>query len=210
MIKLVIFDLDGTLIDAYRAIEKSLNFTLRSLGYKEVSYDQVRRAVGRGVRNFIAQFVKTADISKGLTLYRKHHQGALQRYSTLQPYARKVLSALRHQGIKLAVASNRPTKFSQVLIQHLGLGKYFDYVTCADKKHELKPEPYLLLKVIKKLKVDKNEALYVGDMCFDVQAANNAKVRAVAIVGGSSSRKELAALKPYKIIDNLSQLLKIR
>lgn len=209
MIKAVIFDLDGTLIDAYQAIEKSLNFTLRSLGYKTVSYDRARRTVGRGDRHFIAQFVKAADLAKGLALYRKHHSGSLQRYSTLKPHTRKVLSALRQQEIKLAVASNRPTKFSHVLIQHLNLEKYFDFVVCADKKHELKPEPYLLLKVIRKLKMDKNEVLYVGDMCFDVRAANHAGVKAVAIVGGSCSRKELAALKPYKIISNLKQLLKI-
>ncbi|MDD5259427.1 MAG: HAD family hydrolase [bacterium] len=209
MIKLVIFDLDGTLINAYRAIEKSLNFTLRSLGYKKISYDRCKRAVGRGDKHFISQFVKAADASKGLTLYRKHHREALQRYSTLKPQARKVLSALQRQGIKLAVASNRPTKFSNVLVRHLDLEKYFDLIVCADKKHELKPEPYLLKKALKKLKIKPQEALYVGDMVYDIKAGKNAKVKAIAILGGSCSRKELAQQKPYKVINNLRQLLKI-
>jgi phosphoglycolate phosphatase len=205
----VIFDLDGTLIDAYQAIEKSLNFTLRSLGYKKVSYDQARRAVGRGDKNFIAQFVKAADIAKGLVIYRKHHQGALQRYSTLKPHTRKVLSVLQQQGIKLAVASNRPTKFSRVLIRHLDLEKYFDLIICADKKHELKPEPYLLKKVLKQFKIKPREALYVGDMVYDIKAGKNAKVKPIAITGGSCSRKELAQHKPYKVITKLSDLIKI-
>ncbi|MDD5492490.1 MAG: HAD family hydrolase [bacterium] len=209
MIKLVIFDLDGTLIDAYRAIEKSLNFTLQSLGYDKVSYDQARRAVGCGDRHFISQFVKAADRDKGLAIFRRHHQLALSRYSKLKPYARMVLSALKRQGIKLAVASNRPTKFSYILIRHLDLDNYFDQVICADKKHELKPEPYLLKQVLKHLKVEPWEVLYVGDMVYDVKAGKNAKVHPVAITGGSCSRKELAALKPYRIIDNLRQLLKI-
>jgi phosphoglycolate phosphatase len=209
MIKAVIFDLDGTLIDAYQAIEKSLNYTLQSLGYKKVSYDRARRAVGRGDKHFVAQFVKAADTAKGLAIYRKHHKISLQRYSTIKPQARKVLSALQRQGIKLAVASNRPTKFSLVLIRHLDLEKYFDRIVCADKKHELKPEPYLLKKVLKQLKLKPQEALYVGDMVYDIKAGKNAKVKAIAILGGSCSRKELVAQKPYKIINNLKQLLKI-
>lgn len=210
MIKVVIFDLDGTLIDAYQAIEKSLNFTLHCLGYQSVSYDRVCRAVGLGDKHFIAQFVKAADIRKGLAIYRKHHQVSLRRYSTLKPYARDVLAALRQRGIKLAVASNRPTKFSHVLIRHLDLEKYFDLIACADKKHELKPEPYLLKKVLKRFKIKPQEALYVGDMGYDIKAGKNAKVKPIAIIGGSCRRKELVALKPYHIISNLRQLLKIR
>ncbi len=209
MIKAVIFDLDGTLVDAYRAIEKSLNFTLQSLGYKKVSYDQVRRAVGLGDKHFIAQFVKAADTAKGLALYRKHHQVSLQRYVTLKPQVRKILSSLQGRGIKLAIASNRPTKFSQVLIRHLDLEQYFDLIVCADQKHELKPEPYLLKKALKRFKIKPQEALYVGDMVYDVEAGKNAKVKSIAILGGSCSRKELAALNPYKIITKLKQLLKI-
>lgn len=209
MIKAVIFDLDGTLIDAYQAIEKSLNFTLRSLGYQPVSYDRARRAVGRGDRNFIALFVKAADVSKGLAIYRKHHHGSLQQYSTLKPQTMRVLSALQQQGIKLAVASNRPTKFSHVLIRHLDLEKYFDLIVCADKKHELKPEPYLLKKVLKQFKIKPAAALYVGDMVYDIAAGKNAGIKVVAILGGSGSRKELEQLRPYKIINKLSALLKI-
>lgn len=209
MIKLVIFDLDGTLIDAYQAIEKSLNFTLRSLGYQPVSYDRARWAVGRGDKNFIAQFVKAVDVPKGLAIYRQHHQVSLPLYSVVKPQARQTLAVLRRRGLKLAVASNRPTKFSTILIRHLGLGKYFNMIICADRKQELKPAPYLLRQVLRKFKIQPAEALYVGDMGYDVEAGKNAGIKVVAILGGSGSRKELAALKPYKIINKLSALLKI-
>jgi len=209
MIKLVIFDLDGTLIDAYQAIEKSLNFTLRALGYQPVSYNRVRRAVGRGDKNFIAQFVKAADVPKGLAIYRKHHRMSLPRYSIVKPQARQTLTELRKRGLKLAVASNRPTEFSAILISHLDMGKYFSMIICADRKRELKPAPYLLKQVLKKFKIPPAEALYVGDMGYDIAAGKNAGVKVVAIEGGSGSRKELAALKPYKIINNLRQLLEI-
>lgn len=207
MIKLIIFDLDGTLIDAYGAIEESLNFVLKNLGYKKASLYQVKVNVGLGDKNFVSRFVDRKDVTKALELYRGHHHDALLCYSRVKPTVRKTLSALRRKGIKLAVASNRPTKFSHILLKHLDLERYFDVIACADKKHELKPEPYLLLKVIRKMKVAKDEVLYVGDMCFDVQAANNAQVRGVAVLGGSNSRSELAKCKPDKIISRIEQIL---
>ncbi|MBI5554972.1 MAG: HAD family hydrolase [Elusimicrobia bacterium] len=209
MIKLIIFDLDGTLIDAYGAIGKSLNFVLKNLGYKKASLYQVKINVGLGDKNFVSRFVDGKEVTKALALYRGHHRDALLRYSRVKPMVRKTLSVLRRQGIKLAVASNRPTKFSHILLKHLDLEKYFDVIACADKKHELKPEPYLLLKVIRKLKADKDKVLYVGDMAYDIKAGRNAKVKPIAIIGGSCSRKELAALKPYKIISKLNALLKL-
>ncbi len=209
MIKLVIFDLDGTLIDAYLAIEKSLNFTRCCFGYPPVSYDKVKRAVGLGDKIFISQFVKPAEVEKALAVYREHHQLSLLRYSRVKPQGCQVLAALRKRGIKLAVASNRPTKFSQILVRHLELDKYFDLVLCADKKRELKPAPFLLKKILKRFKISHADALYVGDMIYDIEAGNNAGIRAVGILGGSGTRKELAAKKPYKIITNLKQLLKI-
>jgi phosphoglycolate phosphatase len=209
VIEAVIFDLDGTLIDAYRAIEKSLNFVRCSLGYPALSYTKVKRAVGRGDTIFIAQFVKPEELAKALALYREHHQLSLLRYSCVKPHARQVLTAMRKRGIKLAVASNRPTKFSQILIRHLDLDKYFDMVICADKKRELKPAPFLLKKVMKKFKAKPANVMYVGDMVYDIEAGNNAGVRTVGILGGSGTRKELAAKKPYKIVGNLRQLLKI-
>lgn len=209
MIKLIIFDLDGTLIDAYRAIEKSLNFTLRTLGYKKATLNQVKVNVGLGDKNFVSRFVKRQDIAKALALYRHDHQESLLKYSVVKPTVKKTLLGLHNKGIKLAIASNRPTKFSHILLRHLELEKYFDVIACADKKHELKPEPFLLLKVIKKLKVTHEDALYVGDMCFDVDAGNNANVKTVAVLGGSNTRNELARCRPYKIISKIAELEKI-
>lgn len=209
MIKLIIFDLDGTLIDAYGAIEKSLNFTLRTLGYKKATLNQVKVNVGLGDKNFVNRFVEKQDVAKALALYRQDHHESLLKYSTVKPTVRRTIVSLHKKGIKLAVASNRPTKFSHILLRHLKLDHYFDMIACADKKHELKPEPFLLLKVIKKLKVAKEEVLYVGDMCFDVEAGNNARVKAVAVLGGSSTRSELAKCEPHKIISRIAELERI-
>lgn len=207
MIKLIIFDIDGTIVDAYTAIERSINFVLKKLGCPKTSMYVVRRAVGHGDRNFIETFVDKKDAKPALEMYRPHHEKALLRYSKVIPGARKLLHQLKRKGYKLAIASNRPPKFSKILLRHLDLLKYFDAVACAKDKSEIKPKPFLIPKILKQLKVKRDEALYVGDMAIDVQAGRNAGVKAVAVLGGSSSAAELRKAKPCSVIRDLSKLL---
>lgn len=209
MLKLIIFDLDGTLVNAYRAVEKSLNFTLKKLGYPLASISRVRRAVGWGDENFIKKFVKEEDVEKGLEIYRQHHKFSLLKYSVVIPRVRRILEILKKRNYKLAIASNRPRKFTKLLLNHLGLKKYFPLVVCAKNKEEIKPSPKLLLRIIKKLKIKKNEALYLGDMTIDVQAGKNAGIKTIALSGGSSSKNELKQAKPFKIITKFSNLLNL-
>lgn len=206
MIKLIIFDIDGTLVDAYEAIRESLNFTLRKMGYPEAGAVVVRRAVGHGDRNFMERFVAKEDVARSLELYRPHHEKALLEYSRVIPGARKLLRDLKKRGYKLAIASNRPPKFSKILLKHLGLLEYFDAVACAKDKTEIKPKPFLIPKILKKLRVGKDEALYVGDMTVDVHAGKNAGVRVIAVLGGSSSMTELKKTMPFKVIPGLADL----
>ena len=208
-ITLVIFDLDGTLVNAYTAIEKSINYTLKRVGYRKVSPARVRRSVGWGDVNFIRKFVDDDDAIRALRIYRRHHRRSLIRYSRLIPDTRKVLDALMRRGVALAIASNRPEKFTNILIDHLGIRRYFDVVRCGTNKDDIKPNPQLLLEVMRVLRAKKGQTLYVGDMVIDVQAAKNAGVKGIAVLGGSSSRAELQKARPYKIINKLAYIIPI-
>lgn len=205
--RLIIFDVDGTIVDAYRAIEDSLCYTLRLMGHSRcASLGVVRRAVGRGDRNFIREFLDEDMIDEGLRVYRKHHQTSLLRYSRPIAGSKKVLATLRRQGYKLAVASNRPRKFTLILLRHLGFIRYFDVVICAKDESDIKPHPTILLRAMNKLRVTRASTLYVGDMVIDVLAGKNAGVKTVAVTGGSSSLAELKKAKPFRIISNITSL----
>ncbi len=147
-------------------------------------------------------------MEKALAIYRAHHKKALIKYSKPAPQSRRMLNALKKKNYKLAVATNRPTKFSLILIKHLKLNKYFDLVVCANKKNEIKPRPNLLLRILKKTKIKPEEALYIGDMIIDIYAGKNAGIITIAISGGSSSLTELKKARPFKIISNLFDLTK--
>jgi phosphoglycolate phosphatase len=209
MIKLVIFDIDGTIVDAYGAIAKSLNFTLKKLGYRKASLAAAKRAVGHGERDFIRIFVKEEDIDTALKLYRRNHQSSILTHSRTLPGAKRVLKCLKKRGYKMAIVSNRPHKYSDILLKHLGIKKYFDVVSCAKNKDEFKPKAKLFLKILRRLGVEKNETLYVGDMAIDVRAGRNAGIKTVAITGGSSSLTELKKERPYRIVRKLPEILKL-
>ncbi|MDD5348185.1 MAG: HAD family hydrolase [Candidatus Omnitrophica bacterium] len=204
--KLVIFDLDGTLVNAYAAIAGSFNFTMRKIGRPLQRPAVIRAAVGWGDRNLLRPFVKPQNLDRALAIYRRHHAASLVRYSRLYAGAKRLLTWLKKNGYKLAVASNRPTRFSRILMRHLGIAGYFDYCLCADKLDKGKPHPLMLRRIMQRLAVLPEETLYVGDMVIDARAGRRARVKTAIVTTGSSSRTEIARLKPWRIIGSLNGL----
>jgi len=203
--RLFIFDLDGTLADAYGAIEKSINFTLKRLGLPLVAYQEVKKRVGRGDRLFMKSFFPAKDMEKALKVYRPHHAKALLRYTRLKPYAKKLLYTLKKEKKLLAIASNRPYYYTNIILKKLGIRKYFDVVLCADQINSLKPGPKILYTIIKKLGVSKEETVYTGDMDIDMETAKRAKVDAIFITGGSSTINAVKKYKNKKVIHSLAK-----
>ena len=208
MIKLIIFDLDGTLVDAYQAVGQSVNYTLGRLGFASRSHAEIKRSVGGGDRKLMVHFVGEKLADQALAIYRPHHAKALGLTGgvRLLPGALGVLKFLKGKGYKLAIASNRPTKFTRIILKELGALSLFNVVLCADKAPKPKPYPEILWAIAKRLNLKNEEALYVGDMTIDVNCARRAGIRMVAVSTGSSSKKELKDLKPWAFISKMSSL----
>ncbi|MDD5565290.1 MAG: HAD family hydrolase [Candidatus Omnitrophica bacterium] len=207
--KLIIFDLDGTLVDAYEAITVSFNHVMRTLGYPLRSCAVIRRAVGWGDKKLLEPFICAQDLPRALRIYRHSHKTDLLKKSRLFPGVRALLAFLRRKGYLLAIASNRPTRFSLILLRHLKIRAYFDYVLCADTLTRGKPYPDILKKIIKKLKVAPAEALYVGDMTIDIQAGVNAGIKTAVVITGSHTSSELTRQHPFLLLRSVSSLKKI-
>ncbi len=205
-IKLIIFDLDGTLVDAYLAIESSFNYCMRKLGLKSKSAALIRRAVGWGDKNLLRPFVEKKNLDTTLSLYRKHHKQSLLRHSKLYPRVRLLLRQFKAKGYKLAVASNRPTDFSLILLRHLHIIEFFGYVLCADKLKYGKPAPEILNKIIRRFVFKKSQVLYVGDMAIDAQAGRRAGIKTIIVATGSSNLTEIKKERPFKIIPEVVKL----
>ncbi|TRZ96214.1 HAD family hydrolase [bacterium] len=207
--KLIIFDLDGTLVNAYSAIISSFNFTMQQLGYPRQNKRLICRLVGWGDENLLKPFIKINDLRKATRLYRAHHRTALRRHASLFYGASELLVYLRDKGYKLAIASNRPTLFSWILIRKLNLARYFKYVLCADRLKYGKPHPEILRRIMDRFALGPRDTIYVGDMVIDAQAGRRAGVRAIIVTTGSSTRAEIKKEKPYKIIGKIRELARI-
>ena len=208
-IKLIIFDLDGTLMDAYGAVSRSINFTMKKFGLPKLSAAMIKRTVGWGDKHLLEAFVGKAHSQKALAIYRRHHERSLRQDTKFLPGAKRVLRELRKEGYLLAVASNRPTKFSLIALRHLKIQKVFDFILCGDKARRPKPYPDILLQILARFKLRSDDALYVGDMTIDVQTGRRAKIRTIAVTTGSSTAAELAALKPYRLIRRVDAVIPI-
>lgn len=205
-IRLVIFDLDGTLINAYPAITASFNRVMRSLQLPLMSRQVIRRAVGWGDERLLRPFVPAVRFKDALKLYRRYHKADLTRLSCLYPGVKSMLAYLKAKGYKLAVASNRPSAFSLILLKHLDLGKYFDYVLCADKLPYGKPHPMVLNRIRQRFVFNPAQVLYVGDMTIDAIAGRRAHLKTIIVTTGSSTREEAIKEKPYLVISRVNKL----
>lgn len=107
------------------------------------------------------------------------------------------------------MASNRPTKFSWILIRHLGLKKYLDYVLCADKLRRGKPDPEIMERILQRFSLKPKDALYVGDMTVDAQVGKRSKIKTVIVTTGSSSKAEIEKERPFLVITKVTQLLNL-
>ncbi|MDD5450001.1 MAG: HAD family hydrolase [Candidatus Omnitrophica bacterium] len=205
--KLYIFDLDGTLVDAYTAIWKSLNYTRKALGYPPVSYGTAKKNIGKGDLLFIEAFFPELSVQEALSIYRCHHKGSLKRYCRLRPGASAVLGFLRKKGIKTAIASNRPRCFTEIIVRKLRLKDRIDFLLCADEIKSLKPDPKILNLIIKKFKVKKDETVFAGDMDIDMETAKRAGVDAIFVKGGSSGLNAVRKYRNIKIVSCLREIV---
>lgn len=208
-IKVVIFDLDGTLVDAFAAVTSSLNYTFRRIGYPQMSRAIVQRKVGWGESALIRSFVDEQDVVNAIKIYRKHHRQALKKGVKFLAGSRKLLNDLHGQGFHLAIASNRPSRFTRIILKELGIARLFVHVVCADQVARKKPAPDILKEILRRLKLPPREALYVGDMTIDIQAGRRARIKTVAIPTGSCTPGELRAQKPLRLLKKLSEVHEI-
>ena len=139
--RLILFDLDGTLIDHFRAIHRSYVHTLPRLGLPAPTYEEVRAAVGGGLERAMLRFVDPARLEEAVGIYRAYFNATLLDDVELLPGALPLLQALHARGLRSAVLTNKLGSASRAICQHLGLMPYLSGVYGAGDTPWLKPQP---------------------------------------------------------------------
>jgi len=209
-IDLIIFDLDGTLIDSLDDLTNATNHMLLSLGRSAVTRDQVRGYVGQGARRLVEKALPAAtadEIERGLALFLSYNEKHIVDQTSLYPGARETLTALREAGLTLAVVSNKNVALCTKVLSTLGADGFFASVIGADSLAERKPSPEPLLKVLRDLGVPPERAIMVGDSINDIAAGQAA---GMATIGCTFGYGDLAEIEDADfLIDSLPVLLKL-
>ncbi len=205
----IVFDLDGTLLDGYRAITMSLEYAMTSLGVPPWDAATVRRQVGRGLEVLLADAVGSDRALEGVRLFRERYPEVFLEHSSLLPEVGETVRLLAERGMPMGVASNKPSRFSSELLRHFGLAEALPFCWGPDRVARPKPDPEMVFRLLEELGTSAEEALYVGDMPVDIDSARAAGVTVWVIASGSSTREELEAAAPDRILDRFSDLSRL-
>jgi 2-phosphoglycolate phosphatase len=208
-LRAVVFDFDGTLADSYAAIAASVNHVRAFHGLPPLGVARVKQHVGRGPNYLIEHTIGAEDVAGDVARYRAHHPSVMKPLTHLLPGAAEVLATVKRIGRRAAVCSNKPGPFTKELLEALGIAPWVDVVVGPEDAAHPKPAPDMLLVTLGRLGVEKDAALYVGDMTVDIQTARAAGVRVWVVPTGSDTREALVQARPDRLLNDLLELAKL-
>ncbi|MEJ2077979.1 MAG: HAD family hydrolase [Acidobacteriota bacterium] len=201
----VLFDFDGTLIDASEAICKSFNHALRSVGLAPLPDEEIRRGIGRPLRDIFQEYAPPESLEQVIGAYRE----AFSRQSIA---GSRLISGVASLIPKLAanhalgIVTSRTSGGVHVLMRHFGLEQYFGSVVGVEEVTECKPSAEPVLRALAELDVEPNRSALVGDTVHDMQAACAAGVLPIGVGTGSHSKAELLAAGAERVLDSVADL----
>ena len=208
-VDLIIFDLDGTLIESKWDIATAVNLTLADLDLQQRSQEEIFSFVGDGIKRLLRLAVGEENQSRyeeALRIFRGHYLTHCLDRTRFYPGIEVVLShyADKHR----AVATNKSLEYTTKILQGLG-NHHFAYTVGGDDGYGLKPEPGMLLKIMEKLKVKPYRAVLIGDSTNDINGGHNAGIKVCAVGYGMGNREKMLACKPDWFIEKPEDLISL-
>lgn len=210
---LVMYDLDGTLIDTASEIALAVNATLRQYQFNVVTENQVKKWIGHGTDSLMQQAwpdardVAAADTWKYIMqAFMQHYKNVVGTISKPYPTAIETLIKLKELGIKQAIVTNKEQPYtSKILAQH-NMQSFFDVVVAGNSLPFKKPNPAVIEYCLDVLGESKQNSLFVGDSEIDVITAKKAGVTCWAVPYGYNAGCDIVTAKPNKMIDSLDEV----
>ena len=211
-ISAVLIDLDGTLLDSIPDLAHAANAMRVEMALEPLRQDVIATFVGKGVENLIRRTLAGSLIEsdppaelfeRAMASFFRHYHVVNGERSTLYPDVIEGLKAMRDQGLKMAVVTNKPETFTRPLLQRAGLAGFFDIVVSGDTCATKKPDPEPMLHACALLGVEPDQAVAIGDSINDVQAARSAGMRVLAVPYGYNEGMDVRGLEVDGIVTTL-------
>jgi phosphoglycolate phosphatase len=218
---LILFDLDGTLIETAPEIADAVNDTLTHFAMPGVTQQQVNDWIGHGTRELLiqalaftgqtsAELVRQSESFAGIeAVFTQHYQRRCGTRSHLYPHVRETLKSLREAGVKLVVVTNKEGRYTQTVLDAHHLAPLFDRVISGDTLAVKKPNPAAIEDCLQRFGVTPERALFVGDSSIDVATARNAGITVWALPYGYNMGEPIEACQPDRVIADFSALVSV-
>lgn len=190
----ILFDLDGTLIDHFTTIHKSVTYAQRELGLPESNYAKVRATVGGSVPITLSKLCGVDKVPLAEPLFRKHFEEIMFDDVFTLPGADWLLETLKKRGDKLGVFTNKYASHTRSVLTHLGLDQWFDVIigTGDPDCPYRKPDPLFTAHALEQMDCASEEAFMIGDSPYDLAAAEAGCIACHLVATGSHSAEELS------------------
>jgi len=208
-VDLLIFDLDGTLIESKWDIATAVNLTLADLALPQRSQEEIFSFVGDGIKRLLRSAVGEENQSRyeeSLRVFRGHYLAHCLDHTRFYPGIETVLThfARKHK----AIATNKSLEYTTKIMAGLG-PHHFAYTVGGDNGYGLKPEPGMLHKIMEELQVNQDRAVLIGDSTNDINGGHNAGIKVCAVGYGMGNREKMAACKPDWFIEEPEELMRL-
>lgn len=214
MYKAVIFDLDGTLLNTIDDLADAVRFVQKKHGWKQDTTDVVKAHVGNGIRNLMVRSIPDGEnnpsFEQAFADFKTYYQAHCEDQTDMYPGIREMLKALKKNGIKMAVVSNK----ADPAVQKLHNTYFKDFIDVSYGENEAigirkKPAPDMIEIALDALHVTKEDAIYVGDSDVDKKTADNSGLECILCEWGFRELSLLESLKPKAIIESPLELVKL-
>lgn len=214
MKRLAIFDLDGTLLDTIKDLGAATNFTLEKNGYPTHPLESYPMFVGNGVNKLIERALpidarseeRIAELRKDFTVYYNNHNTD---YSKPYDGITDLLDNIQHEGILIAVASNKYEEATVKLVKHFFPNINFAAINGQREGFPIKPDPSIVFDILTKTGINKQDTLYIGDSGVDMETARRAGVDSVGVTWGFRSKDELEKNLAGTIVSTAQEIFEI-
>ncbi|MFA6914537.1 MAG: HAD-IA family hydrolase [Endomicrobiia bacterium] len=196
-VSLVIFDLDGTLVDSQQDLTSAVNFTRKYYGLKPLEVATVASYLGSGIPALVRSVlpnVDEKDIPNATVMFKEFYSKHLIDTTKTYSGVSEMLSSLK--DVRKAILSNKSEKFSKDIIEKLGLKDFFDSIYGGDSFDEKKPSPRPIYEIMESLSVKKENTIMVGDGANDIIAGKTADIKTIAVLYGYSPKEKVEKLQP--------------
>ena len=216
--KLLIFDLDGTLIDSSGDLALAINHTLTTLNLPTYNLDTIHHWVGNGAETLVKRAL-SGSATIDTTLEKSYWREALEIFldfyaknlavaTVTYPNVPTTLKTLKERGYRLAIVTNKPYPFVEPILEALGLDDLFELILGGDSLEKKKPDPMPLLYVCQNLGVSTDESVMIGDSKNDTLASKSANMDSIGVTYGYNYGESIERYEPTVVYDKFEDILK--